>query len=73
MRFQDDHGDLLRMNTATFDLNARFEFILLSILPSALFIVVTVWQLALQARKPAIISARRLQIIKTVSHAVHSR
>ncbi len=71
MRFEPDGGDVFRMNTATFDLNARLEIILLSILPSALFISIAACRLWLRARQPTVVYAPAAQVVKCVRRSRH--
>jgi len=66
MAFAQGDGGLLQMNQSSFDFNLPFEQLFFSIIPSALFIVSSVWRTIFQARKPAIVNAPVFQLIKLV-------
>ncbi|ORY61431.1 putative ABC multidrug transporter [Pseudomassariella vexata] len=47
-----------------FDFTVKFEQIFLSLVPSVIFIVLSVWRICLMARKPTVIDAPLLQLTK---------
>ena len=57
---------LFDMHHVDFDFNLPFEQLFLSILPSALFILSSGWRIVLQRRRPHVVHARALQLIKLV-------
>ncbi|KGO49054.1 ABC transporter, integral membrane type 1 [Penicillium expansum] len=64
MPFTTGQENLLRLNPETFDFNIQFEQLFFSIIPSALFIVTSLWRTLYQARKPAVVNAPVFQLIK---------
>ncbi|KAG0160666.1 hypothetical protein PDIDSM_8196 [Penicillium digitatum] len=64
MPFTTGQENLLRLNQETFDFNIQFEQLFFSIIPSALFIITSVWRTLYQARKPAVVNAPVFQLIK---------
>ncbi|KAL2074710.1 hypothetical protein VTL71DRAFT_8489 [Oculimacula yallundae] len=58
-----DHG-LLEMDQQRFDFSLRFEQLFFSIIPSALFIVTSLWRIHFQMRRAAIVNAPVFQYIK---------
>lgn len=66
MPFTTGQENLLRLNQETFDFNIQFEQLFFSIIPSALFIITSVWRTLYQARKPAVVNAPVFQLIKLV-------
>ncbi|KAI8624704.1 putative ABC multidrug transporter [Xylariaceae sp. FL1651] len=64
MVFSPGLGNLFEQNHATFDFNLQFEQLFFSIVPSALFILSSLWRVLHQARKPAIVHAPTIQWIK---------
>ncbi|KAJ5375709.1 ABC transporter integral membrane type 1 [Penicillium concentricum] len=64
MPFTTGEENLLRLNQKDFDFNIQFEQLFFSIIPSALFIVTSVWRTLSQARKPTVVNAPIFQLIK---------
>ncbi|KAI9745838.1 MAG: hypothetical protein M1818_000519 [Claussenomyces sp. TS43310] len=64
MPFTTGEENLLQLNTQDFDFNVQFEQLFFSIIPSALFIVTSLWRTASQARKPNVVNAPVFQLIK---------
>ncbi|KAI1421564.1 putative ABC multidrug transporter [Xylaria sp. FL1777] len=64
MSFSQGLGNLFEQDHATFDFNLQFEQLFFSIVPSALFIVSSLWRALYQARRPAIVHAPTVQWIK---------
>ncbi|POS73509.1 hypothetical protein DHEL01_v208095 [Diaporthe helianthi] len=64
MAFTMGDDDLFQLNPEHFDFNLQFEQLFFSIIPSALFIVTSLWRTLSQARKPIIIHAPVFQYIK---------
>ncbi|KAM5484573.1 hypothetical protein MaudMau93_005792 [Microsporum audouinii] len=67
MPFSTGEGDLLQLNQEHFDFNVQFEQLFFSIIPSALFIITSLWRSVSQARKPTVVNAPVFQIIKLVA------
>ncbi|KAL6824764.1 P-loop containing nucleoside triphosphate hydrolase protein [Trichoderma sp. SZMC 28015] len=61
------NDQLFQQNNEQFDFNIKFEQVFLSILPSALFIIVASWRTVSQARKPVLVNAPLFQIIKVAA------
>lgn len=59
-------GGLLHLNEKDFDFNLQFEHLFFSIIPSALFILTSLWRTISRARKPAVVNAPTFQIMKSV-------
>jgi hypothetical protein len=66
MPFTTGEGNLLQLNQDGFDFNIQFEQLFFSIIPSALFIVTSLWRTLSQVRKPTVVNAPVFQIIKVV-------
>lgn len=64
MPFTTGEENLLRLNQGSFDFNIQFEQLFFSIIPSALFIVTSLWRTLYQARKPTVVNAPVFQLIK---------
>ncbi|RAK98819.1 putative ABC multidrug transporter [Aspergillus ibericus CBS 121593] len=64
MPFTSGEGNLLQLNQKSFDFNLQFEQLFFSIIPSALFIVTSLWRTVSQARKPTVVNAPIFQLIK---------
>ncbi|CRL21608.1 Cyclic peptide transporter [Penicillium camemberti] len=64
MPFTTGEENLLRLNEGSFDFNIQFEQLFFSIIPSALFIVTSLWRTLYQARKPTVVNAPVFQLIK---------
>ncbi|KAJ5392854.1 hypothetical protein N7465_011828 [Penicillium sp. CMV-2018d] len=64
MPFTTGEENLLRLNQGGFDFNIQFEQLFFSIVPSALFIVTSLWRTLYQARKPTVVNAPVFQLIK---------
>ncbi|KAJ5201107.1 hypothetical protein N7449_005910 [Penicillium cf. viridicatum] len=64
MPFTTGEENLLRLNQGSFDFNIQFEQLFFSIIPSALFIVTSLWRTLHQARKPTVVNAPVFQLIK---------
>ncbi|KAI0389430.1 putative ABC multidrug transporter [Xylariaceae sp. FL0594] len=71
MAFTQGLGSLFQQDNATFDFNIAFEQLFFSIVPSALFIVSSVWRTLYQARKPAIVHAPMIQLLKVGAIGVY--
>ncbi|KAH8736482.1 P-loop containing nucleoside triphosphate hydrolase protein [Ilyonectria robusta] len=50
-----------------FDFTIHFETLVFSLIPSALFIPISLWRTAVLSQKPAIVHARSLQLVKLVA------
>ena len=66
MPFSGGEENLLQLNQEGFDFNVQFEQLFFSIIPSALFIVTSLWRTFSQARKPTVVNAPVFQLIKLV-------
>ncbi|PQE21899.1 ABC multidrug transporter protein [Rutstroemia sp. NJR-2017a BVV2] len=64
MPFFIGQEDLLHLNQEQFDFNIQFEQLFFSIIPSVLFIVISLWRTLSQARKPTVVNAPVFQLIK---------
>ncbi|KAJ8130651.1 hypothetical protein O1611_g2976 [Lasiodiplodia mahajangana] len=71
MAFSQGLGDLFEQDHATFDFNLQFEQLFFSIVPSAVFILSSLWRVLYQARKPAIVHAPTVQWIKLCAIAAY--
>jgi hypothetical protein len=58
--------DALQLDSEHFDFNLQFEQLYFSIIPSALFIVASLWRTLLQARKPKMVHSYAFQYPKLV-------
>lgn len=67
MPFSIGEGQLFQQNDEQFDFNIEFEQVFLSTIPSALFIVASLWRTVSQARKPIVVNASVFRFIKVVS------
>ncbi|KAI1110785.1 putative ABC multidrug transporter [Nemania sp. NC0429] len=72
MPFLQGLENLFQQDYATFDFNLQFEQLFFSILPSALFIVSSLWRTLYQVRRPAIVHAPAVQLIKLGAIAIHA-
>jgi hypothetical protein len=66
MPFFSGGENLLQLNQEGFDFNIQFEQLFFSIIPSAVFIVVSLWRMFSQARKPTVVNAPVFQLVKLV-------
>ena len=66
MPFTTGGEALLKLNREQFDFSVPFEQLFFSIIPSALFILTSVWQTISQARKPTVVNAPGFKLIKMV-------
>ena len=66
MPFSTGTENLLQLNQEDFDFNVQFEQLFFSVIPSALFIVTSLWRTISQARKPTVVNASTFQFIKLV-------
>lgn len=66
MPFTTGEEDLFQLNEQGFDFNIQFEQLFFSIIPSALFIVTSLWRTLSQSRKPIVVNAPVFQLIKLV-------
>ena len=66
MPFSTGKENLLQMNHEIFDFNIQFEQLFFSVIPSALFIMTSLWRTLSQARKPTVVNAPTFQFIKLV-------
>ncbi|PYH37611.1 uncharacterized protein BO87DRAFT_456616 [Aspergillus neoniger CBS 115656] len=64
MPFTTGKENLLQLNRNSFDFNLQFEQLFFSIIPSALFIVTSLWRTVCQFRKPVVVNAPLFQLIK---------
>ncbi|RAH55406.1 ABC multidrug transporter [Aspergillus piperis CBS 112811] len=64
MPFTTGKENLLQLNRNSFDFNLQFEQLFFSIIPSALFIVTSLWRTLCQFRKPVVVNAPLFQLIK---------
>ncbi|KAL1844981.1 hypothetical protein VTK73DRAFT_1393 [Phialemonium thermophilum] len=64
MPFASGADNLLQLNAKDFDFTVEFEQLFFSIVPSALFIVTSLWRTLSQARKPAVVNAPAFQLVK---------
>ncbi|KAM3083743.1 hypothetical protein ACMFMF_001108 [Clarireedia jacksonii] len=71
MPFFMGQEDLLHLNHEQFDFNIQFEQLFFSIIPSVLFIVISLWRMLSQARKPTVVNAPIFQLIKLVAITVY--
>ncbi|KAI1180557.1 putative ABC multidrug transporter [Nemania sp. FL0916] len=71
MSFSQGLGNLLQQDENTFDFNIQFEQLFLSIIPSALFIISSLWRTLYQARRPTVVHAPTAQLIKLGAIAVY--
>lgn len=62
----ENKENLVQMNNANFDFGLQFEQLFLSAIPSALFIVISLWRTILQFQKPTIVQAPDFRLIKSV-------
>ena len=58
--------DLFQVNETQFDFNLRFEQVFFSIIPSAVFIIASLWRALSKARQPAVVVAPVFQAAKVV-------
>ncbi|KAL4960800.1 putative ABC multidrug transporter [Aspergillus stella-maris] len=65
MPFTSNEGSMLHLNRAQFDFNLQFESLFFSIIPSVLFIPLSLWRTLARVRKPVVVNAPGLQFIKT--------
>ncbi|KAH8131304.1 hypothetical protein FP744_10009106 [Trichoderma asperellum] len=72
MPFTAGEGQLFQQNDKQFDFNIEFEQVFLSIIPSALFIIVSLWVSVSQARKPAVVNAPIFRFIKVGAIAIYT-
>lgn len=66
MPFSTGEENLLQLNQEDFDFDVQFEQLFFSIIPSALFIVTSLWRTLSQARKPTVVNAPFFQLLKLV-------
>jgi hypothetical protein len=66
MPFSTGADNLLQLNPDKFDFNIQFEQLFLSIIPSILFIVTSLWRTISRARKPTVVKAPIFQLVKVV-------
>lgn len=67
MPFSSGQDNLFQLNSAQFDFNIQFEQLFFSIIPSALFIVSSLWRTISQVRKPTVVkTAPTFQLFKLV-------
>ncbi|AEO66963.1 uncharacterized protein THITE_2115579 [Thermothielavioides terrestris NRRL 8126] len=66
MPFSIGDDNLLQLNLDRFDFNVEFEQLFFSVIPSALFIVSSLWRTLSQARKPTVVHAPAFQLVKVV-------
>ncbi|KAH7014328.1 putative ABC multidrug transporter [Microdochium trichocladiopsis] len=64
MPFSSGDNAFFPPSQTAFDFNIEFEQLFFSILPSVLFICSSIWRALLQTRKPTVVDAPMLQIIK---------
>ncbi|KAH8805424.1 putative ABC multidrug transporter [Xylogone sp. PMI_703] len=72
MPFYSSEGNLFQLNQAEFDFNIQFEQLFFSIIPSALFIVLSLWRIISQARKTTVVKAPAFQFIKLVTITIYA-
>jgi hypothetical protein len=66
MPFSTGQQGLFHLNSEQFDFGIQFEQLFFSIIPSALFIITSLWQTVLLTRKPTVVNAPIFQRIKAV-------
>ncbi|KAJ4290433.1 hypothetical protein N0V90_010649 [Kalmusia sp. IMI 367209] len=66
MPFSNGEENLLQLNQSLFDFNIQFEQLFFSVLPSALFIVLSSWRTLQQARKPTVVHAPIFKLLKVL-------
>ncbi|KAE9363954.1 putative ABC multidrug transporter [Stipitochalara longipes BDJ] len=71
MPFTTGEENLLQLNHEDFDFNVQFEQLFFSIIPSALFIITSLWRTLSQARKPTVVNAPVFQLIKVAAIATY--
>lgn len=59
-------GSLFQLNEAQFDFNFEFEQLFFSIIPSAVFILASLWRMISQLQKPSVVNAPVFRLIKLV-------
>lgn len=67
MPFLAGDSAFLPESQTAFDFNVEFEQLFLSILPSALFVLTSVWRVFSQTRRPTVVDAPVLKLVKVVS------
>lgn len=72
MPFFTGEAQLLQQNNKQFDFNIEFEQVFFSILPSALFIVASIWRTLSQARKPTVVNAPVFRVIKVGAITIYA-
>ncbi|TQV93036.1 ABC multidrug transporter [Cordyceps javanica] len=63
---------LFQINEKQFDFNLRFEQVFFSIVPSAIFIVASLWRALFQASRPVVVAAPVFQAVKVTIAAVYT-
>ncbi|KAL4971316.1 P-loop containing nucleoside triphosphate hydrolase protein [Aspergillus desertorum] len=72
MPFTYEEGDMFHLNQEQFDFNLQFENFFFSIIPSVLFIPLSLWRTMVQIRKPIVVKAPVLQFIKTSAIIIYA-
>ncbi|KAH8728019.1 putative ABC multidrug transporter [Phaeosphaeriaceae sp. PMI808] len=71
MPFTTGEHNLLHLDSHKFDFNIQFEQLFFSIVPSALFIVLSLWRIPVQMRRPTVVNAPVFQRIKAGAIAAY--
>ena len=66
MPFFTGDDSLLQLNSEQFDFSVQSEQLFFTIIPSALFIVTSIWRTLSQARKAPVVNAPVFQLVKVV-------
>ncbi|KAF7622110.1 multidrug resistance-associated protein [Aspergillus flavus] len=72
MPFTNGEGNILHLNQEQFDFNLQFESLFFSIIPSVLVIPSLLWRTMAQMRKPVVVNAPVLQVIKTSAIGIYA-
>ncbi|KAK7192380.1 Canalicular multispecific organic anion transporter 1-like protein 2 [Paraphaeosphaeria sporulosa] len=71
MPFSNGESHLFQFNENAFDFNVQFEQIFFSVLPSLFFIILSLWRIFHQSRKPAVVHAPVFQMLKAIAIAIY--
>lgn len=71
MPFTTSEDHLLQLDSDGFDFTLPFEQLFFAIVPSALFIIASLWRLLSQSRKPKVVHTSTFQYIKLVCIVSH--
>ncbi|KAH7371052.1 P-loop containing nucleoside triphosphate hydrolase protein [Pyrenochaeta sp. MPI-SDFR-AT-0127] len=71
MPFFTGDNSLLQLNPEKFDFSVQFESLFFTIIPSALFILASIWRTLSQARKAPVVNAPVFQLVKVGAITVY--